>query len=148
MKKPIQPPRYFVICLILIILFHFVLPIKKIINPPYSYLGIILVLFGIIINLWTDKFFTKFKTDVKYHLKPSKMIVSGPFKISRNPMYLGMLCILLGVATFLGSLVTIIPTVIFILIIEIVFIPVEEKNMKKVFGKNYLKYKKRVRKWI
>ena len=63
-------------------------------------------------------------------------------------MYLGMLAILLGTAIFLGSITVLIPPVVFIIIIERLFIPVEEKNLEKKFGNKYLEYKKRVRRWI
>ena len=148
MKKPIQPPTHFICLLILLILFHFIFPIKKIIYSPYNYFGIPLILFGIIINLWADQLFKKIKTNVKHHKIPNKLIISGPFKISRNPMYLGMLSILLGVAIFQGSIIGFIFSIIFILIIEKKYIPLEEKNMKKTFGKNYLNYKQKVRKWV
>ena len=54
-----MPPTYFFILLVILIIIHFVFPIKKIIPTPYSYLGILLILFGIILNLWTDSLFKK-----------------------------------------------------------------------------------------
>ncbi len=146
MKQPIQPPGYFIILLILTILIHFI-PLKIIPNS-YNYLGIILILFGIIINLWTDSLFKKAKTNVRYHKIPSKLIISGPFKISRNPMYLGMLMILLGTAIIVRNPLSFIFPIIFAVIINHKFISIEEKNMEKAFGKEYLKYKNKVRKWI
>jgi len=146
MREPIQPPRYFIVLLILIIFTYFI-PIKIIPNY-YNYLGIILILFGVIINLWTDQLFKKAKIDVKYHKIPNRLIVSGPFKISRNPMYFGMLLILLGIGVLIGNLVSFIFPIIFVIIINYNFIPIEEKNMEKRFGKEYLKYKHKVRMWI
>jgi len=146
MKDSTQPPIYFISLLILTVL-TFVIPIKIIIKP-YNYFGIILILFGIIMNLWTDQLFKKTHTNVKYHKIPNKLIVSGPFKFSRNPMYLGMLAILLGVAIIIGNLISFIFPIIFIIIINKKHISTEEKNMEKTFGKEYLKYKNKVRRWI
>ncbi len=146
MNKPTQPLKYFMILLLLSLLTYFI-SVKRI-PSPYNYLGIILILFGIMINLWTDQLFKKAKTDVKYHKIPSKLITSGPFKISRNPMYLGMLIIIFGVAIILGNLIVFIFPIIFVIIIQKRFIPGEEKNMEKTFGKRYLEYKNEVRKWI
>jgi protein-S-isoprenylcysteine O-methyltransferase Ste14 len=134
------------ILLVLSILTYFI-PIK-VIPSPYNYFGIIFILFGIILNLWADQLFKKEKTNVKYHKTPNKLIISGPFKISRNPMYLGMLIILLGIAILLGRLTPFIFPILFFVIIETLFIPIEEKNMKKQFGKRYLEYKNKVRRWI
>ena len=143
-----MPPTYFLVLLILSILFHFVFPLKKIISFPYNYIGALLILIGIVLNLWADAIFKKSKTTVKPHLMPSSFEVSGPFRISRHPMYLGMLLILLGASILSRSLITFIFPILFIIIMEIKFIPMEEKNMKKTFGKDYLEYKKRVRRWI
>ena len=143
-----MPPTYFIILLLLSIGLHFLLPIKKIIFSPYNYSGIILIIFGIIMNIWADALFKKKKTTVKPHEIPNFLEISGPFKISRHPMYLGMLAILLGTSFFLGSLITFAFPVIFIILMEMIFIPAEEKNLKKVFGKEYSDYKKKVRRWI
>ncbi|MDD5173200.1 MAG: methyltransferase, partial [Patescibacteria group bacterium] len=64
-------------------------------------------------NIWTDNIFKKGKTTVKPHEKPSTLIVSGPFRLSRHPMYLGMAAILFGVSILLGSLTLFIFPIIF-----------------------------------
>jgi len=143
-----MPPTYFLILLLLSVGMHFVLPVKKIIHSPYIYLGVILILFGIIMNVWADRLFKKSKTPVKPHETPTSLEISGPFCISRHPMYLGMFAILLGVTIVLGSLTTFAFPVIFIILMETIFIPLEENNLEKAFGKKYLDYKKKVRRWI
>ncbi len=143
-----MPPTYFILFLVFSILLHFIFPIKKIIFVPYTYLGWILIIFGIILNIWVDNIFKKIKTTVKPYEAPSKLIIKGPFKISRHPMYLGMGSILLGVAIIHGTLITFIFPILFLILVEIIFIPLEEKNMEKKFGKKYLEYKNRVRRWI
>jgi protein-S-isoprenylcysteine O-methyltransferase Ste14 len=127
---------------------HFAFPVLKFVSSPYYYLGVILILFGIIINLWTDSLFKKKQTTVKPHEMPNFFIDSGPFRLSRHPMYLGMMSILLGVAIFLGSLITFVFPIVFIIIMERNFIPMEEKNLIKKFGNRYVDYRKNVRRWI
>jgi len=143
-----MPPTYFLVLVLLSIGFHFLFPVLKFVFPPYNYLGIGLIVFGIVINLWTDFLFKKKQITVKPYEMPNFLIVSGPFKLSRHPMYLGMLSILFGMAIFLGSLITFIFPVLFVIIIEKLFIPIEEKNLEKKFGNKYVDYKKRVRRWI
>lgn len=148
MKNKILPPRYFIIFLLLSIGLHFIFPIKKIIFPPYTYLGWLLIMFGIILNIWSDLLFKRKKTTVKPHKTPSSLETSGPFRISRHPMYLGMAAILLGTTILHGTLITFLFPIIFVILMEIKFIPIEEKNLEKVFGKKYLDYKREVRRWI
>jgi len=65
MKSKFMPTTYLLISLVLILGLNFILPIKKLIYTPYSYMGVILILLGIIINIWTDNLFKKSKTTVK-----------------------------------------------------------------------------------
>ena len=148
MKNKILPPTYFMIFLLLSAGLHFIFPIKRLIFTPYTYSGTILIVLGIILNIWSDQLLKKKKTTVKPFEKPTSLETSGPFKISRHPMYLGMASVLLGVSIVLGSLITFIFPIIFIITAEKMFISVEEKNLEKTFGKKYLDYKNKVRKWI
>jgi protein-S-isoprenylcysteine O-methyltransferase Ste14 len=59
-----------------------------------------------------------------------------------------MTAILAGSAIFMGSGITFVFPFLFILIIEKLFIPVEEQKLERVFGEVYLEYKKTVRKWV
>ncbi len=147
-RYKIMPTNYFIILLLLSIGFHFVLPIEKIIESPYIYFGVPFILFGIIMNIWTDRLFKKNKINVKPNKIPTSLIISGPFRISRHPMYLGMAFFLFGIAILLGSIITFIFPIIFIILMELTFIPLEEKNLELTFGKKYLDYKKKVRRWI
>ena len=148
MGEKVMPPTYFEVLLLLSVGLHFVFPVTKFIFSPYNYLGFVLIIFGIIINLWTDLLFKKKQTTVKPHETPNFFIASGPFRLSRHPMYLGMISILFGATIFLGSLITFAFPVIFIILMEKLFIPMEEKNLEKKFGNKYIDYKKRVRRWI
>ncbi|KQC13459.1 MAG: hypothetical protein APR56_05265 [Methanosaeta sp. SDB] len=148
MKSEIQPPTYFAVLLLLSAASHFAYPGSQLVEPPHAYLGFLLIGFGAILNLWTDSLFKKGRTTVKPQEMPSKLVVSGPFRISRHPMYLGMAAILLGEAVFLGSLTTFAFPPIFAVLMEVLFISKEEENLEKAFGKEYLDYKRRVRRWI
>ena len=148
MQKKITPPTFFIILLLLSMGFHFVFPIFQFVLFSYKYIGVVLIVFGIAINLWADSLFKKKQTTVKPDEMPNFFIDYGPFKFSRHPMYLGMLSILGGTAIFLGSLITFIFPAIFTILMERMFIPMEEKNLEKRFGNKYLSYKKRIRRWI
>ena len=148
MKQKIMPPTVLGICLLLQIVFHYLLPVKEIVVTPYNYLGVIFILIGFTINVWADALFKKAKTTVKPGETTSEMITSGPFCISRHPMYLGMLLILLGTALVMGSVIVFLVPVVFVMIIQLFFVGMEERSMERAFGDAYLQYKKRVRQWI
>ncbi len=147
-KNNILPPTYFAFCLIITVLLHYLLPIKQFIYPPYNWLGFLFFVVGGVLNIWTDQLFKKNETTVKPDEKPSAFIQTGPFNISRNPMYLGMTILLIGIGFILGSLTSFIGFILFIISMEIRFIPMEEKLMLEQFGEEFDAYKKKVRRWI
>jgi len=148
MKSKLEPPIYFLIYLLLTIGLHFILPVIQLIHTPYKFIGILLLGIGIWLNMWTDGLFKKKNTTVKPFEKSSALILEGPFRFSRHPMYLGMVIVLLGVAIILGSLITFLVPIAFFITMQIVFIRHEEKALEQTFGQEYLDYKNRVRCWL
>ena len=146
--KKIMPTNYFIAFLALSIALHFLFPIKKVVYPPYTYAGFIMILFGAIMNLWTDRLFKENNTTVKPYLEPTSLITSGPFSLSRHPMYLGMASVLLGVAVNHGTIITFVFPLLFAILMEILFIPFEEETLIRIYGVDYRDYQRKVRRWI
>ena len=78
----------------------------------------------------------------------SSLVTSGVFKYSRNPMYLGMALILLGLALMFNLIGGTLFTLLFTIYINKFQIRPEEEVMEKLFGEDFLKYKKNVRMWL
>lgn len=142
------PPTYFLICWLGGVALHFLAPLYQLIPWPIRWAGLIPFLLGCSITIWADQIFKQRGTTVKPHLDPSELVTSGPYRISRNPMYLGMTAILLGLSVFLGSLTVFAAPAAFALIAQLKFIPIEERALTKVFGEQYRVYKQRVRAWL
>jgi protein-S-isoprenylcysteine O-methyltransferase Ste14 len=147
-KKKTLPPTYFWLSVIVMLLLHFLLPVIRFIFSPWNLTGIIPILAGITLNLIADRHFKKAGTTVKPFKKSTTLITESVFKISRHPMYLGMVLILIGMAVLLGTLTPFLVVIAFYLIMETVFIRVEERMMEETFGSQYQNYRKKVRKWI
>lgn len=147
-SKKLLPPNFLLIYLLLAITLHIVFPIRFILVGYYRLLGILFIVLGIIINIWADNIFKQEKTTVKPGEIPSALITYGPFHISRHPMYLGFVSILLGTSTVLGSISSFIAPILMFVTLRNIFILDEEKQMKKVFGKKYLEYQNQVRRWL
>lgn len=143
-----MPPTYFNIFLILAIGLHFILPIKRVIHSPYTYLGLILISLGVVLNVWSVGTLKGKNTTIDFHGTPQRLVTDGPFHISRNPAYLGGIILSLGVAVLLGSLITFVFPIVLVLILDKLYIPSEEKSLEELFSEEYLKYKRRVRRWI
>jgi protein-S-isoprenylcysteine O-methyltransferase Ste14 len=130
------------------ILLKLVFPIGKIIFFPWNLMGLIPSFIGIYLNLSADRSFKKNKTTVKPFEESSALITDGVFKFSRNPMYLGMVLILFGLAILLQSLSPFIVATIFIFVMERIFVNNEEKMLEAKFGEEWNRYKQATRKWI
>ncbi len=124
------------------------MPVITIIHRPYTYLGFIFILVGISLNIWSVIVLKKNNTTIDFHEKPDRLVTNGPFRISRNPLYLSGVILSFGIAILLGSLVTFVFPIALLLILDKLYIPVEEVKLEKEFSNEYLKYKQRVRRWI
>jgi protein-S-isoprenylcysteine O-methyltransferase Ste14 len=147
-NKRVMPPVYFFTVLIIMIGLHIFLPASRILSSPYKYFGSLLIICGFVLNIWCSNTFSKAGTPIKPFEQPNHLVTKGPFRISRNPMYLGMVFVLFGVSLLLGTVSPLIAIPVFILVIQKMFIKHEEKSLEQTFDEEYHEYRKRVRRWI
>lgn len=146
--KKIIPPFLFLICIVIMIAVRNLIVIKEIIPKPFNHAGITLIIIGILMTIIVRKGFEKIDTEIHTFKNPRKLVTNGLFKFSRNPIYLGFAISLFGVWVLLGTILPIIGFLLFIVVTNAWYIPFEERIMENVFGKEYEKYKSKVRKWI
>lgn len=118
------------------------------IRPPFTYLGIILIVLGLTFNIWAVRILNENQTTIDFDKDPSDLVTNGPFRISRNPIYLSGVMLSAGIAIFLGSVITFVFPLIFLLILDRAYIPAEEETLENIFGDEYRSYKMRVRRWL
>ena len=147
-KVRIYPPVYLLLSVILMIALDRVFPLRRVVPSGLRPAGIALLVLGLALDVWAAGLFNRAGTAIK-PLHPSTALVThGPFRLSRNPMYLGMAVMLVGVAMLLGSLTSFAVVPAFALLIEHRFIRREEAMLEGTFGARYAQYKRRVRRWI
>ncbi|MDO9326699.1 MAG: isoprenylcysteine carboxylmethyltransferase family protein [Methanoregula sp.] len=139
---------YFIILLVLSVLLNFLFPVAAFLSPPATYSGFLIIGFGLVLAFWSRSLFLKNATTLQPSEEPTSLVTSGPFHLSRNPIYLGMASILFGVAVLQATLVALAFPVIFIGLIEFFIIPGEERMLEKIFGVRYQEYIKNVRRWV
>ncbi len=130
------------------IFLHFLFPLREILQYPWNLSGVIAILLGTWLNLVADQAFKKANTTVKPFEESNRLITTGTFRVSRNPMYLGMVLILTGVALLLGSITPFVIAFAFAVLMQILFIRTEEKMLEEKFGEEWLAYKGKVRRWL
>jgi protein-S-isoprenylcysteine O-methyltransferase Ste14 len=115
---------------------------------PSRILGAILFIGGFALGFPALRGMLKAKTSPNPHRPTNALVFNGTYRITRNPMYLGMLLNYLGVSIFVQSLwfVLFLPLLIWVFTTWVI-IP-EERYLENKFGKEYLDFKARVRRWI
>jgi protein-S-isoprenylcysteine O-methyltransferase Ste14 len=111
--------------------------------------GTLLIAAGVLFSAWARRQFTQERAEIMPSSEShSVLVTSGPFRFSRNPMYLGLLVIAIGAALLAGTwLMWLVPVLLFVLQ-NFVIVPFEERSMERVLGDAYLTYKSRVRRWL
>jgi protein-S-isoprenylcysteine O-methyltransferase Ste14 len=147
-KRKIIPPVYLLITLVLIWFSQRYLPVFQYIDPPVAYAGIIPVLFGITMAAMSAGMFKKADTGLEPFDEATVLVTGGFYRLTRNPMYMGMFLMLLGVAFLMGNIGALLPVPLFVLVIRNNFVLGEERFLEAAFGQHYLDYKSEVRRWI
>ena len=146
--QKILPPIWLLISLIGMLGIHFLLPSLRVIPLPWNLLGFLPLACGIWIASVAERAFLAARTTLNPDGKPSTLVMNGPFRISRNPMYLGFLLVLIGVAVLLGNALQLLVALAFLVWMERGFILKEEHALESEFGQAWLEYRARVRRWI
>jgi protein-S-isoprenylcysteine O-methyltransferase Ste14 len=142
------PPRYFWLSALAMVCLHYAHPLERIIGYPYNLLGLLPVLVGLYVNTWCSSHFKRIGTAVKPFEQSTTLVVEGPFRYSRHPMYVGMVVALLGLLVILGSITPLIVIPGFVWLVNRRFLLPEERALEERFGEEYLRYKENVRRWI
>jgi protein-S-isoprenylcysteine O-methyltransferase Ste14 len=111
-------------------------------------IGLFPFLIGVALNIIADRDFKRYQTTVKPYEESATLLTEGVYRYSRHPMYLGFVLILLGISLLLGSISPYVVVLIFAILMEIVFIRVEEEMLSETFQGEWRQYKSKVRKWI
>ena len=143
--KRLLPPVYFLFAVVLMVLLGFFLPVAQWFWWPWNLVGVLPVLLGGALNIFADDQFKRHKTTVKPFRPSSALITDGVFRFSRNPMYLGMVCILIGLGICLASLTPLFVIPLFVWWLTVQFIVPEEQGLAEQFGDAYGTYKTKAR---
>lgn len=149
-EKPrrIVPPVYMFASIALMVVLDWLSPFGFKAGPLLWGFGGCFISLGVFLDIYCALLFKKANTGIVPFHEATSVVETGPYKITRNPMYVGMVLIQLGVVVILGNLLAFLPLVVFVWIIQKNFIEGEEGYMEATLGQPYIDYKSRVRRWI
>ena len=147
-RTGIIPPLWLLLALLAQLGLHLSFPVLQLWLRPQALVGLLPLIAGFALAGWGAWTFKRAGTPVRPFAEISALVTAGPFRFSRNPMYLGMLLVLTGVAMLLGSATPLLVIPFFFGLIRDLFVIPEEALMHEVFGDEYVTYCARVRRWL
>lgn len=146
--RTILPPTYLLGGLVLLVLLWVWLPGPDLIDAPWNLIGVPLGLIGVGLNVVGDRQFQRAKTGMHPFGQPRILVTTGVFRYSRNPMYVGMVLLLLGITILLGRATPFVSPALLWAVLNYRFIAHEERTMAERFGEEYLRYRRRTPRWV
>jgi len=110
--------------------------------------GCLLFALGLVIAGWGQLLFRKANTTTVPGRLSAKLVTSGPYRFTRNPMYVGLIFVYLGEAALLKQIWPVVVLPFMIAYLNWTVIPLEEARLEEVFPSEYEQYRARVRRWF
>lgn len=142
------PPLIYLAALVIALVLEWVARADAGLGRIGMWAGIALIVLSVVIAVLARHQFIKGGTSLRVE-KPSTAILStGPFRYTRNPLYLSLAMLQIGIGLAAGMAWIIAWVVPAILVIRFGVIAREERYLERKFGEEYLRYKTRVRRWF
>ena len=118
------------------------------IRGALGWLGVALIVIGAGHMFTSLALFARSRTTIIPHHRSSAFVTRGAYRWTRNPMYVGMTLICLGIAALTGSVWAVLFLPLSVIAIDRGVIRMEEQQLEETFGAAYSAYKSRVRRWL
>ncbi len=144
----IEPPVLLLAHIAAALLLRWVLPLPFEFPDVLEWLGYVLVVLGIGLAGGAVSRFMRSHTTTYPHGSVTTVVTNGPYHFSRNPIYLGLVCLLIGFSFAFKTYWGLILSPLFIVLMNMLVIQHEEAYLERKFGEVYTSYKSRVRRWL
>lgn len=142
------PPAWFFTAIAAMVGLHIFLPGPVVAPDPWTLLGLLPIGAGVGLNIGAVAAFRRRATTTDPYGEPHALVVDGPYRHTRNPMYLGGVLILAGFAVLLGSAISFAIPPLYAALAAGRFIPPEERKLRAAFGPEWQRYRTSVRRWL
>lgn len=142
------PPVILLLSIGLQIALHKWLPVATVLPAPWHWGGVVFIVAGLAVMAGPVLAFNRSDTTIVPFEESSALVTGGMYRYTRNPMYVSMVLILVGVAALTGNLSPFIVPLLFVPVLNVRVIRHEEVMLEERFGDEYLEYKKKVGRWL
>jgi protein-S-isoprenylcysteine O-methyltransferase Ste14 len=117
-------------------------------TPSLRLAGAIVFVLGAALAAWCLLLFSRKKTTTTPGETSVALVTHGPYRLSRNPMYVSLTLLYLGEMGILGQVWPLAPLLAVMIYLDTTVIPLEESRLRERFGADYAGYAARVRRWL
>lgn len=142
------PPAWLLLFLAIAYLQSWFWPVLMVKAPLLDAIGWVLFGLGIVLMFWAFTEFLRRKTSVVPRRVPSAFIAGGPYRFSRNPIYLADMLMLAGLVLVFGSLIGLLLVPLLMAVIHHRFIKGEEAGLSRAFPEEFAQFCRRTRRWL
>jgi protein-S-isoprenylcysteine O-methyltransferase Ste14 len=144
----VPPPLIYVVLFGLGLLLHQIVPLTVLPVIPARAAALIFLGAGVLLAASALLLFRRTHTSLVPIKPTTALVVRGPYRLTRNPMYLGLLCVYIAVALWFGLIWALILVPLVVLAVQRLAITKEERYLEQKFGDAYRQYRAHVRRWI
>jgi protein-S-isoprenylcysteine O-methyltransferase Ste14 len=142
------PPLLYVGALAVALALNWVWPVPIASHPALLWLGVAVVCAGLALNFWGAYSMIRAKTPINPYRPVVTVVDSGAFRVSRNPLYVGLHAIFLGMALILNTLWVLLAWLPLLAVIHYGVVLREERHLEAKFGEPYRRYSSKVRRYL
>ena len=143
-----RPPLIYLVAIVLGLAIHFVRPVPLVPRAVGAPLGVLLTLAAVVLFIHAVRTFRAAGTPVPGNRPTTTIVRTGPYRFSRNPIYLAFSLLQLGLSLWVNSLALLIMLIPAVALMSLVVIPREERYLETRFPAEYSSYKASVRRWL
>ena len=145
----IRPPLAWALAVIAAFALDWLMPLPFVPGMlPAGWLGATVFALALVLVAWAIATMTRTGSNVPTSLPTTTIVETGPYRFTRNPIYLGMFLALAGLAIAFDNLWLLATLVPFALVIRFGVVAREEAYLERKFGDVYRHYRARVRRWL
>lgn len=142
----VRPPRVYLAAIVTGVLLELAMPLPFLPRPMAA--GVLLVVAALALLWYSVALFRAAGTPVPARKPTTAIVQSGPYRFSRNPIYLAYSLFQLGIAIWMNSLWLLATLGMAVALMHFIVVRREEEYLERRFGVEYLRYKASVRRWL
>jgi protein-S-isoprenylcysteine O-methyltransferase Ste14 len=144
----VHPPLVAVFFIVLAYFLGRFVPLPFAIPPALQYVGLALTFVGFLLGIGAFIEFRKARTTLNPHGSAKQLVTAGIYRYTRNPIYLGFLLMVIGFPLNSGVIWGLVLAPFYMMTMSRLVIEKEEAYLERKFGKTYVSYTSRVRRWL